>query len=223
MDPAQRAESHVIEPITLPAGWSGAALPMMADPRVSDWGLAEGALPTATIEIVRLAREGHTDAFEVLVERYTPAMYRLAAAMAGPDDARDAVQDAFVSAWRELPKLRRPEVFEPWLRRIVVNRTRNVMRARRRRPAISLDASGEAGYDLSLRRDFRDAVDARQALDGAFNSLTADERAIVVLHYGAGYTLSDVADVTDTRLGTVKSRLHSALRRLHKVIGEDAR
>ncbi len=212
----------MIEPTTLLRGWSGAALPMMAGPRVSDWGRTDRALPMATIEIVRLAREGHTDAFEALVERYTPAMYRLAAAMAGPDDARDAVQDAFVSAWRELPKLRRPEVFEPWLRRIVVNRTRNVMRARRRRPAISLDASSETAYDLPERRDFRDAVDARQALDGAFNALTADERAVVVLHYGAGYSLSHVADVTDTRLGTVKSRLHSALRRLHRVIGEDA-
>jgi RNA polymerase sigma-70 factor (ECF subfamily) len=143
--------------------------------------------------------------------------------MAGPEDARDAVQDAFVSAWRELPRLRKPEVFEAWLRRIVVNRTRNVMRARRRRPGLSLDADGAAAYELASGRDFRDAVDARQMLDGAFAALTADERTVVILHYGAGYTLSDVADATDTRLGTVKSRLHSALRRLHTAIGEDVR
>lgn len=196
---------------------------MMAGPRLSEWEKADRVLPAATIEIVRLAREGRTDAFEALVERYTPAMYRLAAAMAGPADARDAVQDAFVSAWRELPRLQKPELFEAWLRRIVVNRTRNVIRARRRRPGISLDASDEAAYDLPHGRDFRDAVDARQALDGAFAALTAEQRAVVVMHYGAGYTLSEVADATDTRIGTVKSRLHSALRRLRRVLGEDAR
>lgn len=174
-------------------------------------------------EFVRQARDGRADAFEALVERFTPPMYRLAAAMAGPEDGRDAVQEAFVSAWRELPRLRKPEMFEAWLRRIVVNRTRNIMRARRRRPSLSLDADGGAAFELSTDRDFRDAVDARQALDGPFEALSADERVILVLHYGAGYTLADVADATDTRIGTVKSRLHSALRRLRHAIGEDLR
>lgn len=174
-------------------------------------------------EFVRQARDGRVDAFAALVERYTPPMYRLAAAMAGPEDGRDAVQEAFVIAWRELPRLRKPEMFEAWLRRIVVNRTRNIMRARRRRPSLSLDADGGAAFQLSTDRDFRDAVDARQALDGPFEALSADERVILVLHYGAGYTLADVAETTDTRIGTVKSRLHSALRRLRHAIGEDLR
>jgi RNA polymerase sigma-70 factor (ECF subfamily) len=163
-------------------------------------------------EIVRQAQSGRTEAFEVLVEHFGPQLYRLATAIVGPEDARDVAQETFVVAWRDLPRLREAGRFEPWLRRILVNRSRNVLRARRRRPTDSLDLAG--ADHLARQGDFREAVHARQALDGAFAGLSADQRAVIVLHYGADLSIREVADSMGVAVGTAKSRLNGALRRL---------
>ena len=65
--------------------------------------------------LVERAKRGDTGAFEELVEAYSPDLFRLAAAMVGPDEAADMVQDAFVSAWRELPRLRDADRLESTL------------------------------------------------------------------------------------------------------------
>ncbi len=168
-------------------------------------------------EIVREAQAGRAEAFEALVEHFGPQVYRLASAIVGPDDARDVAQETFLAAWRELPRLREPDRFEPWLRRILVNRSRNVLRGRMRRPATSLDSSGPADQ-LAGEGDFRDAADARQALDGAFAGLSADQRAVVALHYGADLSIRDAAESMGVAVGTAKSRLNAALRRLRTAV-----
>jgi RNA polymerase sigma-70 factor (ECF subfamily) len=121
-------------------------------------------------DVVRQAQAGRAEAFEVLVEHFGPQVYRLASAIVGRDDARDVAQETFIAAWRELPRLREPDRFEPWLRRILINRSRNVLRARQRRPAASLDLPG-ATDGLVGQVDFRESAHARQALDGAFAGL----------------------------------------------------
>lgn len=168
-------------------------------------------------EIVIEAQAGRVEAFEVLVERHGPEIYRVASAIVGPDDARDVAQETFIAAWRELPRLRDPDRFEPWLRRILVNRSRNALRARRRRPALSLSVPGPAD-DLAAPRDFRDAADARQALDGAFAALSAEQRTVIALHYGAELSISEAADSMGVAAGTAKSRLSAALRRLRSAV-----
>jgi RNA polymerase sigma-70 factor (ECF subfamily) len=174
-------------------------------------------------ELVRAAQQGRREAFDVVIELYVGDMFRLAAAIAGPEDGRDAAQEAFVAAWRDLPRLRTPATFEAWLRRIVVHRSQNAIRSRRRRPALSLEASEVEANRVAAPGDFRDEVHARDALDGAFEELSPEQRAVVALHYGAGYSLSDIASVTETRLGTIKSRLNAALRRLRAVVPEESR
>ncbi len=164
-------------------------------------------------EIVREARNGRADAFEALVQHYGPDMYRLAAAIVGPDDARDVAQESFVAAWRELPRLRQTDRFEVWLRRIVVNRSRNALRSRGRRPTQALESMTVADT-ASRTPDFRDAVHARQELDAAFATLSADHRAAVVLHYGADLTIRDTAEAMGVAVGTAKSRLNAALGRM---------
>lgn len=74
----------------------------------------------------------------MLVEQHATQLHRLAAAIVGPADARDLTQEAFVAAWTDLPRLRNPNAFGPWLRRICVNRCRNWLR--RRRASVSLEA-----------------------------------------------------------------------------------
>lgn len=168
-------------------------------------------------DIVREAQTGRAEAFEVLVEHFGPQVYRLASAIVGPDDARDVAQETFIAAWRELPRLREPDRFEPWLRRILINRSRNVLRARERRPTASLDLPG-ASDGLVGWVDFRDAAHARQALDGAFAALSADQRAVIALHYGADLSIRDAAESMGVAVGTAKSRLNAALRRLRVAV-----
>jgi len=171
-------------------------------------------------EIVREAREGRAEAFEALVQHYGPDMYRLAAAIVGPDDARDVAQEAFVAAWRDLPRLRQTERFEVWLRRIVVNRSRNALRARKRRPSEPLEGMTIA-ETASRTPDFREAVHSRQELDVAFAGLSADHRAAVVLHYGADLTIRDTAEAMGVAVGTAKSRLNAALGRMRAAMEGD--
>ena len=168
-------------------------------------------------DIVVEAQAGRAEAFEVLVERHGPDIYRMAAAIVGPDEARDVAQETFIAAWRELPRLRDPDRFESWLRRILVNRSRNALRSRGRRPSVSLSEPGPA-HDLAGPVDFRDAADARQALDGAFAALSADQRTVIALHYGAELSISEAAASMGVAAGTAKSRLHAALRRLRTAV-----
>jgi RNA polymerase sigma-70 factor (ECF subfamily) len=164
-------------------------------------------------DLVREARDGREDAFEELVRLYGSEIYRLASAIVGPDDARDVAQESFVAAWRELPRLRQADRFEPWLRRIVINRARNALRSRRRRPTEPLTVS-IVRQTPSGATDFREAVHARETLDAAFATLNADQRAVMALHYGADLSIRDTADAMGIAAGTAKSRLNGALRRL---------
>jgi RNA polymerase sigma-70 factor (ECF subfamily) len=168
-------------------------------------------------ELVRQARDGRADAFESLVERHGPEMYRLAAAIVGPDDARDVAQESFVAAWRDLPNLRQVGRFEVWLHRIVINRSRNALRSRGRRPTQRLEGMTIA-QTASPNPDFRDAIHARDALDAAFAGLSADHRAAVVLHYGAELSIRETAGAMGVAVGTAKSRLNAALGRMRAVM-----
>ena len=153
-------------------------------------------------------------AFEELTVTYSPAMYRLAAAMVGPDDAADMVQEAFVSAWRELPRLRDADRWESWLRSILMNRCRNALRTRSRRPRlVLLDPDGRASPRDMTHEPMRD-VDDRSAMHDALGALRPEDRAVIVLHYLADLPLRQVASVLGLRLGTVKSRLNAGLRAL---------
>ena len=149
----------------------------------------------------------------MLVEQHATAIYRLAATIVGEAEARDLVQETFTAAWTQLSRLRDPEAFGAWLRRICVNRCRNVLRAgRRRRTDASLEA--QRGWAEGLpdpRADFRVGVEARMVLTPAFERLSADQRAVLALHYGQDLSISQAAAAMDVRVGTAKSRLNSAL------------
>lgn len=173
------------------------------------------------MELVRRAQAGEREAFEMLVDRHANEIYRLASAIVGEFDARDVTQESFVQAWTKLPRLRDADAFAPWLRRICVNRCRNWLRSSKRRglPA-SLDADdGLAGRLADPRRDFRSAVEARALLEPAFEGLSPDQRVVLALHYSMGYSLAEVADALDVRVGTAKSRLNAGLNVLRRAIG----
>jgi RNA polymerase sigma-70 factor (ECF subfamily) len=161
------------------------------------------------------------DAFEARVAGCVPDAHRLAAAIVGPDDAADVVQDALLEAWRHLGSLRDPDRLEAWFRSIVANRCRNVLRARGRRPRtgpIQPDAAGVGATDAP-----DEWVVVREALDQAFGRLSPEHRTVLALRYTLDLPLVDIARTLRVPEGTVKSRLHAAVARLRAAYEEDGR
>lgn len=158
--------------------------------------------------LVERARKGDHDAFTELARgAATPLDQAARLILRDPELARDAVQEALIRAWRDLPGLRDPDKFDAWLHRLIVNVCLDQTRRRRRRaveveflPTDSPAISDEAG-----------ALADRDLVDGAMRRLDEGGRAIVVLHYFMGMPLTEVAASLRIPLGTVKSRLHRAL------------
>ena len=159
------------------------------------------------------AKQGDTSAFEELTVQHSSDAFRLAAAMVGPDEAADMVQEAFVAAWRMLPTLRDSDRWEPWMRSILMNRCRNALRTRTRRPhLVVLDMDRPIAAAHAVHEPMRE-VDARWAARYyASAALRPEDRAVIVLHYLADLPLREVAATLGLRLGTVKSRLNAGLR-----------
>jgi RNA polymerase sigma-70 factor (ECF subfamily) len=131
--------------------------------------------------------------------------------------ARDAVQEAFVRAWRDLPGLRDPDRFDAWLRRLVVNACIDLLRRRRSRPMeVEIDDLHPATADEIA--SFAD----RDALDRALASLSPDHRTVVVLHYYLGVPMPEAAISMGVPVGTAKSRLNRAIAHLRTLLEQGA-
>ena len=171
-------------------------------------------------DLVEQAQRGDHDAFAILAGA---TVGRLDAAarliLHDPELAKDAVQDAYVRAWRDLPTLRDPDRFDAWLHRIVVRSCLNAARHRRRRPIEIelLPASHPMTADSAVELADRDE------LERGFRRLEPDQRAVVVLHYFLGYPLPEAADVLGVPIGTAKSRLHRAIQILRGAVDADSR
>lgn len=150
------------------------------------------------------------------------AVYRLSyAILADEADARDAAQDTFVIAWRQIGKLRDPERFDAWLQRVAVNSARMMHRARRRRGIREIPASRVGGVaDLPATASPVE-TDAR-TLEAALGRLSTEHRSILALHHLEGRSLADLAEILDIPSGTVKSRLHTARQALHAALLAEA-
>jgi RNA polymerase sigma-70 factor (ECF subfamily) len=162
---------------------------------------------------VERAKHGDMAAFEELTIQHSADAFRLAAAMVGPDEAADMVQEAFVAAWRTLPTLRDSDRWESWMRSILMNRCRNALRTRSRRPRLVVLDMDRPTTAREVHEPMRE-VDARWAMQDALAALRPEDRAVIVLHYLADLPLREVAATLGLRLGTVKSRLNSGLRAL---------
>jgi RNA polymerase sigma-70 factor (ECF subfamily) len=157
---------------------------------------------------VERARGGDHDAFTILLD---VRLARLDAAarliLRDPELARDAVQEASIRAWRDLPGLRDPDRLDAWLHRLVVNACLDLVRRRRRR-VVEVALSP---IDLPTAPDAAGELADRQLLDEALARLDPGHRAVVALHYLLGMPLPEVAASLRIPLGTAKSRLHYAL------------
>jgi RNA polymerase sigma-70 factor (ECF subfamily) len=156
---------------------------------------------------------GRAAAFTRLADEHLDRAYRLARAiLRDPAEAQDVTHDAFIQAWRKWETLRDPARFEPWFDRILVNTCRDRLRATRWQATdISAEVAAASG-DL-----FGQAND-RAVLGNAIAALSPDHQVVVALRFYRDLTIEDIAARLGIPTGTVQSRLHYALKRLHEAI-----
>lgn len=171
--------------------------------------------------LVERASRGDQDAFGALVDG---KLSRLDAAarliLRDVELARDAVQEAMVRAWKDLPGLRDPDRFDAWLHRLTMHACIDAARHRRRR-VIEVELTP----DIDLPTVDGSAIVAdRDLLDRALRRLEPQQRAVIVLRFYLGLSLQETAAALDIPLGTAKSRLHRSLAemRIH-VAADDTR
>lgn len=162
-------------------------------------------------QLIQASRQGDVSAFNRLVLAYQQTIYNLAFRMLGEAEAAaDITQEAFISAFRSLASFRDGS-FKGWLLRIATNACYDQLRQRRRHPLSSLEdlvevveklPSPEAGPDeYALRRELADEIQRGLA------TLPPEQRVVVIMSDVQGFSYEDIAQATNTSLGTVKSRL----------------
>jgi RNA polymerase sigma factor, sigma-70 family len=173
---------------------------------------------TDTGEVQRAMRGDH-DAYAALVGAASTRLYALACLILRDSDrAEDATQEAFVRAWREIPRLRDPNRFDAWLRRLVVNACYDEGRRVKRRAEVSL---------LNARERF--VMDASAAMaetdrvERAFRQLPLDQRAVLVLQHYIQLSHSEIAETLGIAIGTVKSRVRYGVAAMRAALEADDR
>jgi RNA polymerase sigma-70 factor (ECF subfamily) len=172
-------------------------------------------------DLVERARRGDHDAFAELAGA---AISRLDATawlmLRDTDRAMDAVQNALVRAWRDLPALRDPDRFDAWLYRLVIHAcTDEIRKVRRHRFDIDISEITTS----PVVPDATSAVADRDQIERGFRRLGPEERAVIVLHHYLDLPLPEVASALQIPLGTVKSRLYRGLGQMRAALDADAR
>jgi RNA polymerase sigma-70 factor (ECF subfamily) len=171
-------------------------------------------------ELVKRYAAGEGRAFDTIVERYEKRVYAIAFRMTGnAEDARDATQEAFISALRALRSFRGDAQLSTWIHRIAVNASLDLVRRRTRRKTDPLEniadrPTGEAGPEEAAMGAHR-AAEVQKAL----LSVSAEHRAVLVLHDLNGLDYAETAEALDIPVGTVKSRLHRARSEMAQLLG----
>jgi RNA polymerase sigma-70 factor (ECF subfamily) len=169
--------------------------------------------------IVERASSGDRQAFAQLAAEASDRLYSIAIRiLRDADAASDALQGTLVQIWRDLPTLRDPERFDAWSYRVIARRCRDELRRRRRR----LSTLELLGSDAAIA-DVQVTVSLRDELERAFDRLSAEHRAVLVLRYYEDLPLARIGEVLDVSEGTVKSRLHYAREALRAAVEADAR
>ena len=179
-------------------------------------------------ELIARSQKGNVAAFNQLVLAYQEIVYNVALRTLGdPDAAADATQEAFLSAFQSVTGFRGGS-FKVWLLRIVTNACYDYLRARKRRPSESLDelvaedegTGGPADTSFESPEEHALRVDMHAEVQRALQLLPADQRVVVVLSDVHGLSYEEIAAVTKSELGTVKSRLSRGRARLRDYLSQ---
>jgi RNA polymerase sigma-70 factor (ECF subfamily) len=172
-------------------------------------------------ELVLRAQNGDREAFGLVVREVIARLYASARLiLRDPDRAQDAVQEALIEAWRDLPALRDPDRLEAWLHRLLVRSCYRLAKRDRKRQITEIPLV--FNHDRPTL-DGLEGVGLRDELDRALARLRPDQRTILVLAYYADLSLADVSTALGIPIGTTKSRLHRAANALRAALAADQR
>lgn len=166
--------------------------------------------------IVRQVLDGDIERFGLLVERYRVEFGRIAEGLVGDADAAaDALQEAFISAYRSLGTCRDPDRFRVWLYRIVQNRCRDQLRRRPLVPLDDVDVAARERTDAPL-----DDAELGARIRGALDALTPEQREAFVMKEVEGKSYPEMVELLDTRVDALRMRVHRARDVLRQALGD---
>lgn len=186
------------------------------------------AADSTDAQLVRRVQKGDKGAFDLLVLKYQHKIVNLVMRyVRDPDQALDITQEAFLKAYRALPRFRGDSAFYTWLYRIAVNTAKNHLAAARRRPMdVELDLQDPEQYDLHARLKETDTPEGvtlswelHTTVEKAIEALPEDLRTAIVLRELDGMSYEEIAQTMDCPVGTVRSRIFRARDAIGKKIG----
>ncbi len=181
------------------------------------------------LKIIKKAQKGDTAAFERLVTEQEAFVYNLALrTLRSREDAEDAAQEVFVKAWTSLGSFRGDSRFSVWLYRITGNVCTDMLR-KRRGEVISLTVTDGEGSETELEiadsaptpHEALEQKERSAALNAALDSLPEDYRKALLLRESGGLSYSEIAGALDIDIGTVKSRIFRARKKLCEILSQD--
>ena len=170
-------------------------------------------------ELVQRVQQGDKQSFDLLVLKYQNRIIKLVSRyVREPSDAMDVAQEAFLKAYRALPKFRGDSAFYTWLYRIAINTAKNHLVAASRRPAEAFleNADGDAIDIEELQKDIASpehlilANEIKETIVDAMNKLPEDLRVAITLREVEGLTYEEIAEAMECPIGTVRSRIFRA-------------
>jgi RNA polymerase sigma-70 factor (ECF subfamily) len=183
-------------------------------------------------ELVKRVQKGDKGAFDLLVLKYEHKIVNLVMRyVRDPELALDISQEAFIKAYRAVPRFRGDSAFYTWLYRIAVNTAKNYLAAQRRRPMdIELDLQDPEQYGLHAKLKETDTPESlalshelQETLERAIEALPEDLRTAIILRELEGMSYEEIAQTMDCPVGTVRSRIFRARDAIGKKIGTVAR
>ena len=169
-------------------------------------------------ELVALAQKGDSRAFDVLVVKYQHKVVQLVSRYVNFGDAEDVAQEAFIKAYRALPKFKGNSAFYTWLYRIAVNTAKNHLVSRSRRPAsqdIDVQDAEQYGHtehlsDIETPEGVALTNEIKQTVADAMDDLPPDLKTAIVLRELEGLSYEEIAEAMECPVGTVRSRIFRA-------------
>jgi RNA polymerase sigma-70 factor, ECF subfamily len=186
------------------------------------------AVEATDAQLVRRVQKGDKGAFDLLVLKYQHKIVNLVMRyVRDPDQALDITQEAFLKAYRALPRFRGDAAFYTWMYRIAVNTAKNYLAAQRRRPMdVELDMQDPEQYELHAKLKETDTPEAvtlshelQATVERAIAALPEDLRTAIVLRELDGMSYEEIAQTMECPVGTVRSRIFRARDAIGKKIG----
>ena len=179
-------------------------------------------------KLVKRVQKGDKGAFDLLVLKYQHKIVNLVMRyVRDPELALDITQEAFIKAYRALPRFRGDSAFYTWMYRIAVNTAKNHLAAQRRRPMdVELDLQDPEQYDLHAKLKETDTPEGvtlsnelKQTVERAIAALPEDLRTAIILRELEGMSYEEIAQTMECPVGTVRSRIFRARDAIAKKVG----